>query len=233
MDEKDLQKVISEALEPVFEGLNDDRESLDEAYVAQQKYYNQATELLSQRTKDAHTEMYQNYVKKLNEVSAKLDATSKVDVDHESCEYRSLKRDEAFLANSVYLHELYFSNCFDPHSELFMDTLAYMRLQRDFGSFEHWQADFMACAAANREGWAICGYNTFLKRFVNTFVDSHDQGAMLGLIPVIVIDTWSHSFYRDYLKDRKSYVVAMMRELNWEVIEERFKRLEKVHEALK
>jgi hypothetical protein len=35
------------------------------------------------------------------------------------------------------------------------------------------------------------------------------------------MDMWSHSYYRDYMDDKKSYINAMMRELNWNVIEAR------------
>ena len=229
MDEKQLKKVIADSLGPML----DKNETLDEAFVAQPKTYTQVTELLSQRTKDAHIKIYHEYVERLNNVSAQLDTANRMEANQEHSQFRSLKRDEAFLTNAVYLHELYFANCFDPHSELFMDTLSYMRLQRDFGTFEKWQSDFMACALSNRDGWAICGYNTFLKRYVNVIVDSHSGDVMLGLIPVIVIDTHGHAYYRDYLDDRKSYITAMMRELKWEVIEDRFMRADRVHEALK
>ncbi len=229
MDEKQLRKVIADSLGPVVEN----RESITEASVTSPKVFTQVTELLSQRTKDAHIKIYHEYVEKLNNVSAKLDTANRDEANQEHSEYRSLKRDEAFLMNSVYLHELYFSNCFDPHSELFMDTLAYMRLQRDWGKFENWQSDFIACCLSNRDGWAICGYSTFSKKYVNVIVDSHSGDALLGLIPVIVVDTHGHAYYRDYLDDRPAYVSAMMKEFNWNVIEDRFKKADRVHEVMK
>lgn len=229
-DEKEIKKIITQSLagtdEPETEGLS-------EAYVAAPKTYMQSSDLVSQKTKDTHLKLYQHEVARLNKVSAELDAADRVDVNSNGCDYRALKLDEVHNLNTVYLHELYFANCFDPHSELFMDTLAFMRLQRDFGSFELWQADFMACAQANREGWAVCGYNTFLKRFMNTFVDLHSGNVPMGFVPVIVVDVWSHAYFRDYLDDKKSYVIAMMKELNWEIIEERFRKVEKINEALR
>lgn len=221
LDEKKIKKAIADSLSEVSE-------TLGEAYVAQQKPYTQSTEFSSQKTKDTHTQIYKSYISSLNEVSAKIDGVARNAVGDKGDAYRSLKIDEAYLLNAVYMHELFFSNCFDPHSELFMDTLSYIRLQRDWGTFEAWQADFMACAQANREGWAICGYSTFLKRFVNTFTDGHDSHVILGLVPVIVLDTHAHAYFKDYLDDRKSYIVAMMKEFNWEVIEGRMKAVEKL-----
>ena len=227
IDEKELLKIVSESIP------KEDGEVLTEAYVAQAKVYPQVTDLLSQHTKDSHAKLYQEYVKQLSETSFKIDTADRVEANSRSSMYRGLKIDEAYLHNAVYLHELYFANCFDPHSEIFMDTLAYMRLQRDFGTFESWQADFMACAQSNRDGWAVCGYSTFLRRFVNTFVDGHDGHVMLGLIPVIVVDVHGHAYYRDYLEDKKSYVIAMMQEFNWDVIEARFKKVEAIEGATK
>jgi superoxide dismutase len=44
---------------------------------------------------------------------------------------------------------------------------------------------------------------------------------------------WSHSFYKDYLSDKKSYLLAQMKELNWKVIEERFLKIEKLVESMR
>ena len=43
----------------------------------------------------------------------------------------------------------------------------------------------------------------------------------------IVMEVDSGAYTRDYLGDRKAYVMAMMKELNWKRIEDRFKRSEK------
>jgi Fe-Mn family superoxide dismutase len=205
---------------------------IEEAIVATAKKYTQVSETTSQKSKDAHIRLYQGSVESLNRISAELDSVSK-DADSLSSNFRRLKLDETYNLNAVWLHELYFANCFDPHSEIFADSLAYLRLARDFGTFEDWQRSFIACALSAREGWAVCGYNIFLKKYVNTVIDSHAESVMMGVYPVIVLDMWSHSYNRDYLDDKHSYVVAQMRELNWTVINDRFLRSERIGEALK
>ncbi len=47
------------------------------------------------------------------------------------------------------------------------------------------------------------------------------------------LDVAEGAYYRDYLDDRKTYVTAMMKELNWARIEERFKKAEKISKVLK
>jgi Fe-Mn family superoxide dismutase len=114
-----------------------------------------------------------------------------------------------------------------------MDSLSYLKLQRDFGTFDDWQKDFMAVAMAAGNGWAVCGYHTFLRRYVNMIVSHHSGDVMLGVFPVVVLDMWEHSYTRDYLGDKKNYLMAQMKEFNWSVIEDRFKRAEAIAGAVK
>jgi Fe-Mn family superoxide dismutase len=109
-----------------------------------------------------------------------------------------------------------------------MDSLAYMRLARDFGTFDDWQIDFVACALSARNGWAVTVYNCFLDRFMNVVIDLHNINIPLNCYPVIVLDMWEHAYFRDYLSDKQKYVFAMMKELNWEVIEDRVSRADKL-----
>jgi Fe-Mn family superoxide dismutase len=217
----------------VKESISVNKPSLEEAYVAEPKPFKQVSELLSQKAKDMHTGLYKNYVESLNTVSAELDTADRSAANPRHSDFKSLKLDEAYNLNAVWLHELYFANCFDPHSEIVMDSQAYLKLQRDFGAFDAWQKDFMATAMAAGNGWAVCGYHMFLRRFVNMIVSHHSGDVMLGVFPVIVVDMWEHSYTRDYLSDKKSYLVSQMKEFNWSVIEERFRRAESIAQAVK
>lgn len=242
LDGIDVDAIVKEAIRnnPEFTAMTEvskqekpKPKEVNESYVANKKQYKQVSELVSQKTKDAHTELYSGYIETLNRVSAELDTASRADANSKHSAFRSLKLDETYNLNSVWLHELYFANCFDPHSEVFMDSKAYIRLERDFGTFEDWQKDFMACALSAGNGWAICGYNMFLQKFVNTVVSNHSQDVMIGLFPLVVVDMHEHAYYRDYLTDKKSYLVAQMREFNWNVIEERFLKAEGLGVALR
>lgn len=217
-------------IEGIRKDLGLDDEKLNESYVAMPKKYNLNTELLSTKAKTAHNELYNKYIDGLNRASAELDTADK---KQDLRAYHDTKRREIYNLNGVYLHELFFANISDVHSEITMDTLTFMRLERDFGTFDNWQYDFVANAMTPTNGWAVCAYSTFLQRYINFFVHNHDGYIPLGCYPVIVVDVWEHAYFRDYLTDRKAYVYAMMKELQWDVIEERFKRAEKIAEALR
>lgn len=220
MNDKTLKEIIQEEL-----GL---KKSLKESYVTQAKKYDLPTDLLSDKNKNEHQKLLEKYVKALNEVSTKLDTAGREDCNPNHSEFRNLKIDEVFNMNAAYLHALFFENISDQRSIITMDSLSFMRLERDFGSFDAWQKDFVACALSSRNGWAVTVYNQMLKRYINIVVDLHSHHVPIASIPVIVVDCWEHSYYRDYLSDRKTYVYGMMKEFDWKTIEERFQKAEKI-----
>lgn len=224
MNEKYIKKLIRKDLK---------LDKLNEAYVTKAKKYDLPTDLLSEKTKSAHQELLAGYVTALNDTSAKLDSADRELANPNNSEFRDLKLNEVHNINAAFLHALYFENIADQRSVITMDSLVFMRLERDFGSFDDWQKDFIACALSSRNGWAVTVYNTFLNRYINVVVDLHSLNIPFASYPVIVLDCWEHSYYRDYLNDRKSYVYAMMKELKWKTINKRFENAEKIYKVLK
>lgn len=226
-----LSEIVKQSMSDT--GLIVKKNVLSEAYHADPKIYGQVTEYLTQRSKDAHIELYEDSVKSLNQVSSELDTVESSDANSRHSDWRSLKLDETYNANSVWLHELFFANMFDPHSEVYLDSIAYLRLERDFGGFDKWQKGFISSALSAGEGWVVTGLNMFLKRYVTTIINHHSDSTMVGLYPLIVLDMWSHTYSRDYLNDKKSFIVSRMREIDWNVVNERFNKAEKIIEAIK
>ena len=225
----DVKDIIRDSL-----GLNENKAStLEESYVAQTKKFNLTTELLSSEAKHAHEGLYDQYVHNFNRVSAELDSVDRISANSNVSPFRSLKEAETYNLNAIYLHELYFSNISDLHSEIAMDSLSYMRLARDFGTFDDWQKDFVACCMSARNGWAVTYYNIYLQRYMNCVIDLHSENVPFGTYPVIVMDMWEHAYYRDYLKDKKTYVYGMMKQFNWKVINRRFEKADNVSKALR
>jgi superoxide dismutase, Fe-Mn family len=206
---------------------------IDESLSAQEKKFTFNSDFLSNENFQNHVELYQGYLKNFNTISSKLDSADRQNVNCNHSEFRSLKLDEAFNMNGVYLHELYFANIGDVNSEIKMDSLSYMRLARDFGSFDAWQKDFIACASASQCGWAITYLNTYTQTYMNAVVDLHTNNIPFGSYPIIVMDAWQHAYYRDYLKDVATYTRAMMKLLRWPVIEERIQKADKIIQVLR
>jgi|11BtaG_2_1085332.scaffolds.fasta_scaffold01416_8 Fe-Mn family superoxide dismutase len=238
-----IKKAIAETLEEKGLSTNASQERLtennlvssgvmSEAYVAEAGKFNLKTELLSDKTKKAHQELLEGYVENLNKVSAKLDGVDKSSANLNHSDFRNLKVDETYNHNAAFLHGMYFENISDLNSQITVDSLTYMKLARDFGTFDKWQEDFVACCLSARNGWAVTFYNPNLKRYMNTVIDLHSQNVMISMLPVVVMDCWEHSYYRDYLKDRKTYVYGMMKEIDWSIVENRVKLSEKIAKVL-
>ena len=221
MNDKTLKEIIQEEL-------NLNSIAINESYVTQAKKYTLSTELLSNKNKAEHQKLLEKYVASLNEVSTKLDTADLDKANPNHSEFRNLKIDETFNMNAAYLHALFFENISDQRSIITMDSLSFMRIERDFGSFDQWQKEFVACALSARNGWACTVYSIMLKRYINIVVDLHSQHIPIACIPIIVLDCWEHSYYRDYLSDRKTYAYGMMKELDWKEIESRIKKTEKI-----
>jgi len=221
----DIKKIIKDTIEP--------KQQLDESLVVTPRSFNLPTEFQSAATKTAHFELYENYVKSFNKISAELDSVDRTEVDSNSSQFRSLKIDETYNLNAVYLHELYFANVSDLSSKITTESLPFIRLSRDWGDFDRWQLDFLACCKASRCGWAVTVFNFFTQTYSNCVVDLHSLQVPIGCFPIIVMDVWQHAYYKDYLRDVKTYSAAQMKELNWRVIEDRMRRVESAANAMK
>jgi len=221
----DIKKIIKDTIEP--------KQQLDESLVVTPRSFNLPTEFQSAATKTAHFELNENYVKSFNKISAELDSVDRTEVDSNSSQFRSLKIDETYNLNAVYLHELYFANVSDLSSKITTESLPFIRLSRDWGDFDRWQLDFLACCKASRCGWAVTVFNFFTQTYSNCVVDLHSLQVPIGCFPIIVMDVWQHAYYKDYLRDVKTYSAAQMKELNWRVIEDRMRRVESAANAMK
>jgi Fe-Mn family superoxide dismutase len=221
----DIKRIIKDTIDP--------KSQLDESLVVTPRQFNLSTEFQSSSTKSAHFELYENYVKSFNKISAELDTVDRSESDSNGSQFRSLKIDETYNLNAIYLHELYFANISDLSSRITTESLPFIRLSRDWGDFDKWQIDFLACCKASRCGWAMTVFNFFTQTYSNCVVDLHSLQVPVGCFPIIVMDVWQHAYYKDYLRDVKTFSAAQMKEINWRVIEDRMRRVEAASNAMK
>lgn len=231
--DKNLEKIIQEAVgnvlgstvkiqKPVKEIIKTVKNIISEAVILMPRSFILKTDVQSPTTKENHEKLYKSYVDSFNKISSKLDSVSKQDAENPNdSEFRRLKIDENHNMNGAKFHELYFMNIGDLNSEIRADSIPFMRLSRDWGTFDQWQLDFRACGMAATEGWAVCYFDPFKQRYFNCFVEKHNMYIPLMGIPVIILDTWHHAWFYDYPGEKMEYLNKSMRELNWDVIEMR------------
>ena len=175
---------------------------------------------------------YKGYITKYNEIQEKLaDAvfSDRGKANQNYSEFRELKVEETFNYMGVILHELYFGHLGkkgEPSEAL------KKKVEEDFGSWEACLEELKATAIAFR-GWAVLGLDLFSGRLVVNGLDAHNVYNLHGFVPLIVIDTYEHAYYVDYKNKRPPYVEAVLRNLNWEVINARFEKAMKAFEAMK
>jgi Fe-Mn family superoxide dismutase len=219
---------MADLRDEIVRAVNGTLKQLDEAYVTEPKKFDLKTELLSDKVKKARQADFELHVEALNRVSAELDGADRSLASDKTSGFRRLKVDEARCINLSFLKAMHLDNISDLNSRIAMDTLSYIRLSRDFGTFEDWQKDFIACCMSSLGGFAVTGYSIHLKRYMNFLMDADGSNVPIGVIPVIVLDVSEGAYYRDYLGDRRAYVHGMMKEMNWNRIEERIEKCERM-----
>ncbi len=95
-------------------------------------------------------------------------------------------------------------------------------INRDFGSFEKFKADFTAASATVfGSGWAWLVKNGDGKLEI---VKESNAGNPLrnGLTPLLTCDVWEHAYYLDVQNRRPDYIAAFWNLIDWSVVNGRF-----------
>ena len=170
-----------------------------------------------------HDKLYQGYVNKTNEIDEKLSALRKSGEYEGNATYselRSLKTAETFARNGVYLHEWYFG-VLGGKGEVSEAPELSKAMAEKWGTIQEGFKYFSACAMAAR-GWSVLCWDIKARKLMHYNGDAHNQGGVWGCIPVIAIDVYEHAYFLDFGADRKSYIEAFWKNLDWAKAEEMF-----------
>lgn len=167
-----------------------------------------------------HFKLYEGYVTQVNkliEELAILEANQKIG----SLEYNGLKKMFAFEYDGMRLHECYFENLggklpLNPSSALYKQIVA------DFGSYDAWLADFVATGMIRGVGWSALYFDPMNRRLDNVWVNEHQTNHLVGDTLLLVMDVWEHAYMTEYGIARKDYIDAFIKNINWNVVSNRF-----------
>lgn len=167
-----------------------------------------------------HGTHQKGYVDKRNEIEKSLETADRAAANANYSVYGELKRRETFNASGQILHEIYWENMggddnIDPNSALAK------KINADFGSFDDWKADFVAAAKASL-GWALLCWDPSDEKLHNYLCDFHNNGAVWGAVPLVVVDVFEHAYYRQWGPKRPDYLSGFMANLNWKAINDRY-----------
>ncbi|WP_273369388.1 superoxide dismutase [Corynebacterium massiliense] len=96
-------------------------------------------------------------------------------------------------------------------------------IERDFGSFEKFQAHFAGVATSLQgSGWAVLGWDHIAGRLIIEQLTDQAGNTSIDLTPVLMLDMWEHAYYLQYKNVKGDYVKAFWNVVNWDDVAERF-----------
>lgn len=167
-----------------------------------------------------HFTLYQGYVNnfnKLDQILVNMEKEGKYDVP----EYAELNRRLGWEFNGMRLHELYFENISKTESKI-TDRMK-QEIEKEFGTFEFFEKDFKSMGKMRGIGWIVLYQDG--ERLFNVWINEHDVGHFAGCKPLLVMDVFEHAYMLDYGLKKADYIDTFMKNINWEIVDERFKKI--------
>jgi superoxide dismutase, Fe-Mn family len=133
--------------------------------------------------------------------------------NHETVDYWTKKL--SYHLSSHILHSIFWTNLTNKPTTPKRDLLK--RIENDFGSYDKLKG-YLAQTAKNVDGngWGILGYQPYTDKLTVLQCENHEKLTQWGVIPILVIDVWEHSYYLKYKNKRGDFVDALFNIINWD-----------------
>ena len=178
---------------------------------------------ISAKNIEEHLKLYVGYVKHTNLILEKIDELAQ-DAEKNAYALGEVQRRFGFEYNGMRNHEVYFESLSSGAKNL-ADGALKKAIEAEWGAFEKWLNRFKAIALTRGIGWAMLYYDRKEKRLLSTWVDEQHLGQLQDCTLILGLDMWEHAFVYDYpTSEKKKYVEAFFENLNWETVEENFKK---------
>lgn len=175
---------------------------------------------LSENQLRQHEKLYEGYVTKLNQVRKILSEVNNYeDSNSIFSKMRSLKLAESYSLNSIKLHELYFENIIGAGNRFYKPIIDC--ILENYGSVDNFFKRFISVGMAMR-GWAVLVWDPLDEALHIIGQDAHDEGSTITTIPLLVLDVYEHAYFIDYGIAKKDYIDIFIRNINWEIVNNRF-----------
>ena len=177
---------------------------------------------IDEQTMRLHHDIHHNgYVTGLNNAEAKL-AEARASRDFSLVKHWS--REAAFNGSGHILHSVFWPNMIAASEAKAAPGGALAEaIDRDFGSFEAFKAQFSAASTAvEGSGWGILAYRPADKSLVVLTAEKHQNLTQWGVVPLLVLDVWEHAYYLKYQNRRAEYVKNFFNIINWHDVATRY-----------
>lgn len=121
----------------------------------------------------------------------------------------------SYHLSSHILHSIFWTNLTNKKTDPSGDLLK--RIEKDFGSYDKLKG-YLAETSKNVDGngWGILGYQPYTDKISVLQCENHEKLTQWGVIPLLVVDVWEHSYYLKYKNKRADFVDALFNILNWD-----------------
>lgn len=162
-----------------------------------------------------HFALYQGYVKNVDTLVEKLEAS-----DQNSVEAAELERRFGWEFNGMRMHELYFGNMAKGGVAL-SDRRLKQKIVSIYGSYEKWLECFKAKGMMRGIGWVILFLDTTNGELFTAWIREHEQGIPVNCKVLLVMDCWEHAYMTDYGIKKADYINSFIQSIDWHAVEER------------
>jgi len=133
----------------------------------------------------------------------------------------------SFHLSSHILHTIFWTNLTNKKSVPTGDLLK--QIEVDFGTFDKLKLLISKTSkGVDGNGWGILGYQPYTNKLTILQCENHEKLTQWGVIPILVIDVWEHSYYLKYRNRRTEFVDNLFQIINWENVAERFNMARKL-----
>jgi len=133
----------------------------------------------------------------------------------------------SFHLSSHILHTIFWTNLTNKKSDPSGALLK--QIEKDFGSYDKLKTLISKTSkGVDGNGWGILGYQPYTQKLTVLQCENHEKLTQWGVIPVLVIDVWEHSYYLKYRNRRAEFVDNLFPIINWDNVAERFNTAVKI-----
>lgn len=169
-----------------------------------------------------YTKHHQAYVNNLNKA---LESYSEAQHKQDLATMESLLSSIKFNGGGHINHSIFWTNLSPKNKDggVPPEGPLAQAIQQEFGSLQNLIDQLSAkSVAVQGSGWGWLGYDKTNHRLTLATCENQDPLVTKGLIPLLGVDVWEHSYYLQYKSARADYVKAIWSVVNWKNVAERF-----------
>ncbi len=170
-----------------------------------------------------HTKHHQGYVNGANTIFKILDDARKNGSEYD---VKATQRELSFNVAGHLLHALFWTKIAPAGKGGEPGDIGKL-LEKEFGSIERFKEEFTKVAVSvEGSGWAVLAYDPLVKKLMIMQIEKHNMNLVPSLPVLMAVDVWEHAYYLDYKNERGKFVEAFWNIVNWNGINERFKKFQ-------